>query len=108
VCLVVDDSSLRLVPDAFRNVVKQFVPQFDPCSEGGGTAPNPTTRNQDPAANPIRLATSIGKTGPRSQDVAIDFLDRQNAFPKPAIRRLPRNALSTRPLRQIHTTQHTH
>lgn len=29
--------SLRLLPDAFGNVVTQLVPQFDPCLKGAGT-----------------------------------------------------------------------
>jgi hypothetical protein len=37
---VVDDRlSLRLVPDELWALVEPLIPVFEPCSQGGGTAP---------------------------------------------------------------------
>jgi len=36
---VVNELSLRLVPDAFWEIVEPLVPDFDPRPQGGGTAP---------------------------------------------------------------------
>ena len=38
-CHVVNELSLRLVPDAFWEIAEPVVPEFDPRRQGGGTAP---------------------------------------------------------------------
>jgi transposase len=39
VCHVVNELSLRLVPDAFWQIAEPLVPEFDARPQGGGTAP---------------------------------------------------------------------
>jgi transposase len=39
VCHVVNELSLRLVPDAFWEIAEPLVPESDPRPQGGGTAP---------------------------------------------------------------------